>query len=119
MFSAARPADLHAILAAPAYRRAVGSLRIFLACWLVAAIIAVGLFILHLPQVLVRALVIVHVGAWVGGLIAALRGILMVNRLAKEFPDLTPWSRLRRTLVWMMFRDAVIPSNRRTRSLTE
>ncbi len=119
MFSAARPAILRAILATPAYRRAVGSVRIFLACWLAAAVIAVGLFILDLPQVLVRALVIVHVGAWVGGFMAALRAILMVNRQAKEFPDLTPGSRLRRTLIWVMFRDALTPSNRRTRSLTD
>jgi len=107
MLSAARPAVLDAILATPAYRRAVGSLRIFLACWLAATIVGVGLFVLHLPQVLVRTLVIVQVGAWLGGVMAGLRASLMVNRLAKEFPGLTAGSRLRRTLTWVMFRDAV------------
>jgi len=54
-----------------------------------------------------RVLVIVHASAWAGGIVAWLRMMLALNRLTREFPGLKGVNRLRFTLAWVAFRDAV------------
>jgi hypothetical protein len=110
MFSAARPAIPSAILSAPAYRRAVGNVRILLGCWLMYVIVELGPFILRLPHVLAWTLDIVRWGVWAGIAVTTLSMGFAVNQLASQFSGLKPWSRQRHALAAAVFRDAVTRS---------